>query len=189
MAAKVIALTGISGVGKSTLVRTLAASIPLEHLQASALIAEGRNVTGIAITQDQLRLIDIDENQRFLVEGFKRKTKSSSGLVILDGHTVIEKDNELILVRPAVFQAICISGMVFLADNPSAIAERRRCDESRKRPLESIEEIRRIQEIAQEHAIAICRFLSIELYVYRPDEIAAITAIIQRLRLAGNISI
>jgi adenylate kinase len=176
MTARTIALTGVSGVGKSTLVRSLALAMPLEHLQASALIQKGRNATGNLVTQDQLRLIDLDENQRFLVEGFGLATASKSGFIILDAHTVIEKGDELIPIEAAVFRAIGISAMMFLEDDPKAIAERRRRDASRVRPLPNDDRLGQIQEVARKQAIAICSVLDVALHVCRPNQFTSVAA-------------
>lgn len=178
MKARIIALTGISGVGKSTLVESLTTSLPLEHLQAGLSIMEGRDAIGNSSRHDQLRLADIDENQRYLVEGLRRRAGACVGLVVLDGHTVIEKDEELILIDPAVFRAMSIKGMIFLEDDPAAIAERRRHDASRNRPLPSVERLRRVQDAAREQAVAICWELGVPLHVFRPDEFAAVAAIL-----------
>ncbi|HEY8264915.1 MAG TPA: AAA family ATPase [Methyloceanibacter sp.] len=176
MTTRTIALTGVSGVGKSTLVRALSTAIPLEHLQASALIREGRNATGDMVTQDQLRLINLDENQRLLVAGFKLVTASKRGLVILDAHTVIEKGDELAPIDAAVFKAIKISAMIFLEDDPKAIAKRRRSDASRIRPLPNVDRLGQIQDFAREQAFMICHELGVDLLIYRPNQFAAISA-------------
>src|SRR5271155_3811835 len=171
MTRRVVALTGISGVGKSTLIKTLAASVPLKHLQASALIKEGRRASGDAVlTPDQLRLVDIDENQQFLVRGFRLSIGTSKRLVILDGHTVIERNGDLIRIDARVFGAIGIDSMIFLADDPDAIAKRRHNDTTRNRPVTSVDDLRLIQEEAQNHAVAICQALGIPLHTFRPDQ-------------------
>jgi adenylate kinase len=177
----VVALTGLSGVGKSTLIKALAAMVPLEHLQASALIREGQQASGdAALTQDQLRLVDIDENQQLLVSGFQLMAGKSKGLIIVDGHTVIERDGGLTRIDARVFGALGIHSMIFLVDDPDAIATRRRNDTVRKRPLPSIDRLQLIQNQALEHADAICRTLAIPLYVYRPDEVALIARTLEQ---------
>jgi adenylate kinase len=181
MTRQVVAFTGLSGVGKSTLIKTLAMSVPFEHLQASALIKEGRLAVGdAAITQDQLRFVDIDENQNLLIFGFRLKARTSKGLVVLDGHTVIERDDGLTPIDARVFGAIGIDSMIFLADDPEAIVERRRNDLGRKRPLTGINDLRLIQEEAQRHAAAICRELAVPLHTLHPDQSPLIAQVLQQ---------
>lgn len=181
MTQRVIALTGVSGVGKSTLIKTLVASNPHKHLQASALIKEGRHASGdVTVTLDQLRLVDIDENQQFLIRGFQLQAGASTGLVILDGHTVIEQDHELTRIDARVFGAIGIDSMIFLADDPESIAKRRRNDTARKRPVPSVDGIRLIQEEARAQAITICRELDIPLHIFHPDQTALIAQALQQ---------
>lgn len=181
MTRQLVALTGVSGVGKSTLIKTLAASVPLEHLQASALIMEGQQASDDdAPTQDQLRLGDIDENQQLLIRGFRIRVGGTTGLVILDSHTVIERDHGLIQIDTRVFREIGIDSMIFLYDDPESIARRRRDDTVRKRPVLTVEELRIIQEEAQGHTATICRMLGIPFHVFRPNQSALIAQTLQQ---------
>jgi adenylate kinase len=158
----IVALTGISGVGKSTLVKILAGTIPLHHFQASALIKEERDAAGESIAHDHLRLADIDENQQLLVRGFRRKALEASGLILLDGHTIIEREDKLTSV-------------------PAAVYERRRGDQHRVRPLFSVERLSNVQDAAAEQAASICSTLGIELHIRRPIDVEAIAIIIRNV--------
>ena len=60
--------------------------------------------------------------------------------------------------------------MIFLADDPEAIAKRRREDTARKRPVPSVNDLLLIQEEVQNHAATICRELGIPLYIFGPDQ-------------------
>jgi adenylate kinase len=170
MTRRIVALTGLSGVGKSTLLRTLAASVPFEHFQASALIREGRAAESAALSSDQLRLADIDENQQLLIRGFKVKASTNAGLIVLDGHTLIERDDELTRIDARVFREIGINKMIFLSDDPKCIVERRRNDATRDRPVPDIDRLRQIQNEALNHAAVICRMLGVPLKTFRPNQ-------------------
>jgi adenylate kinase len=183
---RIIAITGVSGVGKSTFVRSLAMTVPLEHLQASTLIQEGRNAAGEMVIQDQLRLVDLDENQRFLVAGFRLATASKRGFIILDAHTIIEKGNEIIPIDAGIFGAVGISTMIFLEDDPAAIADRRRGDASRVRLVPHVDRLSQIQDVARKQALIICRTLNVALYVYHPSQFAAVGAALISQSADGN---
>jgi adenylate kinase len=69
----VVALFGISGVGKSTLLREISDLVAFQHLEASALIRKGREAAGARdISTDTLRQLNIGENQQLLISEFRR---------------------------------------------------------------------------------------------------------------------
>lgn len=167
----VIALTGLSGVGKSTLLKTAAKHVEFAYMSASTLIKNARDQYTVAsIEQDQLRHADLDENQRLLVRGFQNEVNDNSQLVVLDSHTLVERETNHILISPDVFEAIGISVMVFLHDAPERIGQRRAADTARTRPVRSADEIHRIQEDALFQAKAICGKLGVELIRMSPGE-------------------
>ena len=167
----VIALTGLSGVGKSTSLKTAAKHVEFAYMSASTLIKNARDqYTVTSIEQDQLRHADLDENQRLLVKGFQNEVNDKSQLVVLDSHTLVERETNHILISPNVFEAIGISAMVFLHDDPERIGQRRAADTTRTRPARSTDEIHQIQEDALSQAKAICEKLGVELIRMSPGE-------------------
>ena len=181
MTKRVVAFTGLSGVGKTALIRTLGASVPLKHLQASSLIKEGRQASG----ETQSCRINCGLSISMRTSGFslgasELKADTTTGLIILDGHTVIERDGGLTRIDPRVFGAIGIDSMIFLADEPEALAKRRRDDTTRNRPMVTVDNLRLAQEEAKDHAAVICRALSIPLQIFRPDQSALIAEALRR---------
>jgi len=143
---RVVALIGLSGVGKSTALARARPSVAFEHFQASALIrAERERRRQSAIGHDALREANIDDNQALLVEGF-RHVAPEAGLVILDGHTVIDTPDGLVEIEPNVFRMLEVSRFVILTDGPEEIYRRRLADPERKRPVRSVDELRQQQE-------------------------------------------
>ncbi|AWK89856.1 ATP-binding protein [Azospirillum thermophilum] len=143
---RVVALVGLSGVGKSTHLKAARGKIVFEHLQASELIKEERErQNNEPIDRDLLRGGNIDENQALLVSGFMRRAPKE-GLVVLDGHVVIDTPTGLTEIPPSVFLSIGVSRFLALVDDVRNIALRRSSDSQRKRPLRSIEELAEHQE-------------------------------------------
>ncbi|AWM01541.1 ATP-binding protein [Bradyrhizobium amphicarpaeae] len=163
----VVAVAGLSGVGKSTILTRLRSAVPMQVLQASALIKEARTSgDGRSLTLDALRAVDLDENQRLLVEGFAQKIDRTAPLVVLDCHTVIETPKGLIHIDPCVFASMNVKAVVFLEDQPEEIMRRRRDDTTRQRP--STEHLGFVQIEAIQQARTIAAALNIPLFVHRP---------------------
>jgi adenylate kinase len=76
---------------------------------------------------------------------------------------------------------IGIDGMIFLADDTEAIADRRRQDPTRRRPVRSAGDLGLIQADARKHATAICRILGVPLHEFRPNEHVAIARLLCEL--------
>lgn len=175
----VAAITGLSGVGKSTLLRKLASTVSFQCLQASALIQEARQSDQRSLTPDQLRSLDLDENQKHLISGFTRAARQGSGLIVLDAHTVIEQDGHVVPIGPDVFGAIGINSMIFLTEDSAELVKRRLSDRGRQRPINSPEQLRHIQDQAIRHAKEICRVLAIPISVVSPNDLGAITDLLR----------
>lgn len=175
---KTVAFVGLSGVGKSTLIRSLAERIELQHLSAGKLIGEEKARIKEALNHDELRLADIAVNQQLLIDSFNRKKDISAGLVVLDGHTVIDTNLKLEAIPTSVFRAIGIELFIFLHVNPSEILKRRTLDSSRNRPLIGVTEIAEHQAFALEVTESCARELSIPCHVVDTDDINFIISVL-----------
>jgi adenylate kinase len=179
MTESVIALVGISGVGKSTLLRAAAETVQFQHLQASALIkAAKENQTAEAVVTDELRTADITDNQALLVQGFRDARDPSKNLIVLDGHTVIDTPNGLITIEPEVFEALGVTQFIFIADDPEAIHTRRVNDSSRNRPNRSARELALHQEHALLAAFNAALSLAVPLHLYTPRKLDCLFGIL-----------
>lgn len=147
-----MALTGLSGVGKSMLLQKLSTHWHFQHLQASALIRVARQVAEYVPTVDHLRLANLDENQQLLVRGFADAADANAPLIVLDAHTLIELPNKWVLIEPDVFGAIGINSMLFLTATPADIANRRVRDKARQRQAKCAEELENVLRRARQHA-------------------------------------
>jgi adenylate kinase len=183
MRATIVALTGLSGVGKSTLLAAIAAQMHFQHLQASVLIKRGRKTElGQAVEQDRLRFSDLDENQRLLARGLQASLVPGTQLVVLDSHTLIERERDHFLVDPDVFAAVEITAMIFLRVDPEEIFNRRVNDQSRVRPRKDPADLAKVQTEAITQAELICQKVGKPLYVETPSNVGGVVELLRRLQ-------
>lgn len=162
-----IAVLGISGVGKSTLITKIRETIPLIHLQASGLIkAEQAHRAQNPDSSETLRNGAVIDNQALMIAAFKREAAESELPIIFDGHSVIDGRGGLIEIPSSVFGELELDAICFLAADPDAIAERRRADIERERPIHNAAILQDHQKIAESAARRIaseikCSFISV----------------------------
>lgn len=157
----VVALVGISGVGKTTFLRELAQEVQFQHLTAGSLISAAKASEGT--DRDRLRLSNIDENQRLLVAGFHLARDLSAPLLIVDGHVVIHAADDLHTIGADVFAELGTMGMIHLTASPERIAANRANDTRRDRPRLSNDELERHQNASLANATALCETLGMPL--------------------------
>jgi adenylate kinase len=169
---RVVAVLGLSGVGKTTLLHKLADRLPFQHLHASALIQEGRRAHGAQDASiDMLRMANIDENQKLLIAGFEKVVDRQVKLVVVDGHSVIDTPEGLVRIQSAIFAAIEICQVVCLVAEPFEIEARRLSDAKRKRPARSAKELEEQQNTSIVHALRISLDLSVPMHVFTSTQI------------------
>lgn len=145
-ARRIVLLAGVSGVGKTTTLKDATRRLAFVHLQAGEIIKFERQERQDKRHDIQItNAMEINDNQALLISGFMR-CAPKEGLIVLDGHTVIDTINGLVEISPAVFSAIGVSRFVVLIDDVEKIALRRLSDTKRMRPIRSIEELAEHQE-------------------------------------------
>ena len=160
MSALIIAFTGISGVGKTTFLRSLAKYVSFQHLTGGSLISAGRQAT--EKERDTLRHANLDENQRLLLLGFAIERDHSAQLIVMDGHVVIDTDAKLEKLSIDVFRELEISMMVHLEADPALIEQNRKRDKGRNRPTHSIEVLSKHQQVSRRRAEEVAVALGVE---------------------------
>jgi adenylate kinase len=116
------------------------------------------------IDHDLLRSENIDENQALLISGFLRHAPKE-GLIILDGHVIIDTPSGLIEISPSVFLAIGVSRFLVLIDRIENIVSRRSLDAQRKRPKRTAAELAEQQEKSVLAAYRAALTLGIPLHI------------------------
>ena len=144
-----IALLGLSGVGKSTLIGRLRQSVQIVHLQASALIkAEQAYRAQHADSSEALRLGAVMDNQDLMIAAYRREAQATTLPIIFDGHNVIDGRDGLVEIPTSVFRALDLNVICYLSANPEWIAERRQVDVGRARPARDAVTLAEHQRIA-----------------------------------------
>ncbi len=165
----VVAFTGISGVGKTTFLRTLAKSLPFQHLTGGSLIVAGREAA--SDQRDGMRHQNLDENQRLLIEGFAVARDPEAHHIFMDGHVVIDDGQSLTKLACDVFRALDVAMIVHLEGEPIQIATNRSHDASRSRPSYDVETLQQHQDISRQHAKCIANELEIGFHIVTHNDV------------------
>ena len=184
---RVIAIVGLSGVGKSTLIAAVSDHTPFLHLQASALIkAEQEFRASLKQNSEELRLGAVLSNQSLLVAAFLRATKDVTGLVVFDSHTLIDGKDGLVQIPASVFADVGCKHMAVILDEPSKISDRRRTDVARSRPFPPESALAEHQELALKAARRIAQALSIPITIHSPQALDEIKVLlVEQLKLSS----
>ena len=135
MSRRTVALVGLSGVGKSTLLKKAGERVSFLHLQASQLIKdELERKSSVTRTSEELRTDVVIENQTLLITAFRREAAMHDGLIVLDGHVLVDTQNGLIEIPAAVFDELGVEHFIVLQEHSSHIHNQRLRDGTRARP-------------------------------------------------------
>lgn len=162
-ASRVVAMFGLSGVGKGWLARELCERHQqILHLEASALMRAALNTTGEALRTAAVGVVQ--DNQSRLVQAFiAARSAQPDRPVLFDGHSVIDNDLELVEVPVSVVAALGTDAIVFVFDDPTAIRERRLLDD-RRRPDRPVVALAHHQERARAVAVGYAERLNLEFH-------------------------
>ncbi|MEL7536071.1 MAG: AAA family ATPase [Pseudomonadota bacterium] len=165
----VVALVGISGVGKTTFLHRLAEHTAFQHLTGGSLIVEARGVR--RDERDKLRFDDLDENQNLLVQGFELARDPEARTIVLDGHVVIESGDGLEELPVEVFRAVGITKLFHLEADVAQINANRAGDCTRQRPDQNLATLSEHQRASREHARFIAEVLNIDFHIVKHGDV------------------
>ncbi|OAZ14135.1 ATP-binding protein [Thalassospira indica] len=175
---RTIVLSGISGIGKSTIISELNRTLVFEHLQASALIQKFfQSKQEQNYTSEQLRTGNIEENQIALSEALKALPSNKN--YIFDSHTVIDTPDGLVAVEPTIFEPATPKHFIFLFEPPVIIQQRRERDHTRERPERSTEQITEYQNLALINCAMIATHFNVPMTVLSTSKISEIAELAQ----------
>ncbi|WP_295174299.1 AAA family ATPase [uncultured Brevundimonas sp.] len=160
MKREVSILFGLSGVGKTTMGRrVIDQETGIYHVSASDLLKAAHSQTGEELrTAQQDRLV---ENQQVLASALSEwPFPAGTRHILLDAHSVIDNDKVLVDIPVDAIASLKPSRLIFLTDDPAAIATRRLSGD-RPRPVRTTSELNEHQE----RSLTVCRGYSEEMGV------------------------
>ena len=159
----VVIVTGIPGVGKTTVINTAVEKVKQDHDEDVLILNIGTEMFEIATkkglieNRDQLRKMPTAkqrEVQKLAGEAIAEKARKAR--VIVDTHTLIQTNNGFLIGLPEwVSRAIQPKTVVLVEADPEKIAGRRSSDETRIRDAQLTEEIDTHQRMCQAAAVAV----------------------------------
>jgi adenylate kinase len=160
---KVVIVTGIPGVGKTTVINTAVQMVRDEHNEEVLILNIGTEMfeisseRGLIKDRDELRKMTTAkqrEVQRLAGEAIAQKAKTAR--VIVDTHTLIQTKNGFLIGLPEwVSKAIQPKTVVLVEADPEKIAGRRTTDETRTRDSQLIDEIDAHQRMCRAAAVSV----------------------------------
>ncbi|WP_219683946.1 ATP-binding protein [Bradyrhizobium canariense] len=176
----IVLVFGLSGVGKSTACASYVARHPsVLHTSAGALLQAAKNIDSAILRTDVAG--NILQNQNLLGEALKRfRLGRETSDVLIDAHSVIDNDHELIEVPIDAVRAMSPNGLVLLEAPPELVAERRRKD-ARLRPFRTVEELRFQTGIARRVCESYASELGLPLEIGTATHNGDLEVLIQRM--------
>lgn len=178
MSRKILVLSGISGIGKSTTITTIKNEFNFTHLQASQMIKEFfHNTQKEKYTSEQLRIKNPSENQKALISVLR--TLSDDENYIFDAHTIIDTPNGIYEIPIEVFEAASPDHLIFLFEDPAQILARRSNDKDRTRPERSVDQLAEHQNLALINIAQIANKLKRPLTVLSTSQVDELDSLVR----------
>lgn len=148
-----IIVTGIPGVGKTTVMETAAKAKNLKIAVYGSVMFDVASAKGIVKSRDEMRKLPPETQKAIQKEAAKRI--AGMGDVIVDTHCTIKTPKGYLPGLPAwVLTELEPSTIVLVEATPAEIAGRRAGDATRKRDEDSVEAIAEHQEYNRRFAAA-----------------------------------
>ncbi len=158
----VVIVTGIPGVGKTTVINTAVEQVKQKSGEDVLILNIGTEMFEVATKEghvkdrDELRKLPTSiqrEVQRKAGEAIAEKAK---GKTIVDTHTLIQTNNGYLIGLPEwVVTAINPKTVVLVEADPEKIAGRRTGDETRTRDAQAVTDIQIHQEMCRAAAVSV----------------------------------
>ena len=149
----VIVVTGIPGVGKTTVMKKAAEGMDIEFVTFGTIMEEIAKEMRLVKNRDEMRKLTLDQQKNLQIKSAEKVAKM--GNVILDTHCTIKTPKGYMPGLPEwVVKRINPTAIVVVEADPEEIYNRRANDPSRKRDPDTKEQIAEHQQINRAAAMA-----------------------------------
>jgi adenylate kinase len=151
--AKVVAVFGLSGVGKSWMISRYTNAANVAHIQASKLMRDAIAAQeAMMVTSEDLRSGPVLNNQNMLTDAFAKVRASEARPIIFDGHCMVDSGEQPIEIPIEVISRLQPSGIILVYAPAAEIVSRRESDTSRQRPARTSSAL----SAQQDRCVVIC---------------------------------
>jgi adenylate kinase len=148
-----IVVTGIPGVGKTTVMKKAAEGMDIEFVTFGTLMSDMAIETGIVKDRDEMRKLTLEQQKELQIKSAEKI--ASMGNIILDTHCTVKTPKGYMPGLPEwVIKRINPTAIVVVEADPEEIYNRRANDPSRNRDPDTVEQIAEHQMMNRAAAMA-----------------------------------
>lgn len=159
---KVFLIYGLSGVGKTTLLENIIKNKEILYINFGDLFFDIAKSKGFVGNRDELtKLLDLEQYKEIyhqvidLIEEIIFNSMEKK--VVIDTHLILNTNFGIFIgIQKKLIKKIKPDYLIFIKAKPEEILERRKKDKTRKRSLESIEQIKNEIIMAENLSLCIC---------------------------------
>ena len=149
----VIVVTGIPGVGKTTVMKRAAEGLDVEFVTFGTVMIDIAKEMGLVKDRDEMRKLTLEQQKELQIRSAEKV--ASMGNVILDTHCTVKTPKGYMPGLPEwVLKKLKPTAIVVVEAGPDEIYNRRAKDATRNRDPDSKEEIAEHQQINRAAAMA-----------------------------------
>ena len=150
---KVIVVTGIPGVGKTTVMKQAAEGIDIKFVTFGSVMIDIAKEIGLVKDRDEMRKLTLEQQKDLQIRSAEKV--ASMGDVILDTHCTVKTPKGYMPGLPEwVLKKLKPTAIVVVEADPDEIFNRRAKDATRNRDPDSEEEIAEHQQINRAAAMS-----------------------------------
>jgi adenylate kinase len=149
----IIVVTGIPGVGKTTVMKRAAEGIDIEFVTFGTVMIDIAKEQGLVKDRDEMRKLTVDQQKDLQIKTAEKVSKMKN--VIVDTHCTIKTPKGYMPGLPEwVVKKLNPDTILLIEASPEEIYNRRINDETRNRDPDSIEKINEHQQMNRAVAMA-----------------------------------